>query len=367
MVWLNSNELPPVPSSPSENSSQNGDEARFLSVALPREHANVEFKQNMFVDELGQSLSNQGRDDIFNFTSLPLPLSFPNPILPPDSAYLTAVPPLNDSLAWATCSGDEIPPTFASTTHSEETSFLDLFDIDFDTTLMSLQTSTVPCHDMSGLSGCLAASVFAVEDFEARCICNNRAQLDSILASQKEAIQRCHSMVKCMGCMARRENLVVLVFMAEKIVEACGRIVVLYGSQNVDSTLPSLDSSSTTIALEFLPNNDIQLHHGYGESVATSASSSPKTSLEDTCSVTAASSVTESSWRGLLFGDYEISSSLEWEYLVGLLIFLQLKALLQLLADIKETGSMMLGETQMASLTQAEMRIGELEKELSAS
>lgn len=318
----------------------------------------------MLVDELRQSPSDQGGDDIFNFSFSPLPFVFLNPpITPPDSTHSTAVTSLDDFLASAACSGDEIPPTLPSTTHSEDTS---VFDVSFDTMPMSLQTSAadsaaVSCHHTSGQSSCLAASVFAVEDFEARSICNNRVQLDSILASQKEAIKRCCSMVKCTGCMAKRENLVVLVFMTEKIVEACGRIVVLYGSPNLDNTLPSLDSSSS-MSPESLPNG-ILLHHGHGESLATSTSSSPKMNHEHTCSVTATSSNTSSNWRGLLVGDYEISSSLEWEYLVRLLIFLQLKALLQLLADIKDTGSTILGETQMASLTQAERRIGEFEKD----
>lgn len=155
-----------------------------------------------------------------------------------------------------------------------------------------------------------------------------------------------------------------LVFMTEKIVEACRCIVVLYGWLNLDNTLHSLDPSSST-SLESLPN-DILLHHGHGESLATSTSSSTKMNYEHTCSATATRSNTSSNWRGLLVGDYEISSSLEFEYLVRLLIFLQLKALLQLLVDIKDTGSTILGEKQMLNLIQAERRIGEFEKELSA-
>ena len=73
---------------------------------------------------------------------------------------------------------------------------------------------------------------------------------------------------------------------------------------------------------------------------------------------------TSSDWRQLLLGDYEISSPLEWEHLVRVLIILQLRAVMELLADMKNMGSKVLGETQTASLAQAEIRVGELEKDI---
>ena len=68
---------------------------------------------------------------------------------------------------------------------------------------------------------------------------------------------------------------------------------------------------------------------------------------------------TSSDWQELLLGDYEINSPLEWEHLVWVLIFLQLRAVMELLADMKNMGSKVLRETQTASLAQAEIRIGE--------
>ncbi|GIJ84477.1 hypothetical protein Asppvi_003324 [Aspergillus pseudoviridinutans] len=191
----------------------------------------------------------------------------------------------------------------------------------------SASTASGPCQ-------CLAAIVFAVEDLEASCTAGHRAELDSITAYQKEVITRCRSQLKCSGCMARRETLVLLVFMLEKLVAACGRIVGLYRVKDaqVQVRLPSPSSS--------LVNDN-------GDADADRAD----------CSIS-------TDWRKLLVGDYEISSPQEWEHLVRVLIFLQLRAVMELLADVNSTGGEVLGETLSASLAQAEIRLGELEKDI---
>ena len=79
-------------------------------------------------------------------------------------------------------------------------------------------------------------------------------------------------------------------------------------------------------------------------------------------SITPTRTGTSSDWREILLGDYEVSSLLEWEHLVRVLIGLQLRAVMGLLADIKSKGSSVLGETQTASLAQAEITVGELER-----
>ncbi|KAJ9256025.1 transcriptional regulator family: Fungal Specific TF [Paecilomyces variotii] len=214
-------------------------------------------------------------------------------------------------------------------THPQDPS--NLFDICIPTPA-SLHTSTSTAFP-SGLSGqpcgCLAAVVFAVEQFEASCHAGHRAELDSIVSYQKEAIKCCRAQLKCSSCIARRETLVLLVFMLEKIVAACGLVVGLYRVKDVQ---PHRPSSSLRV------NGDGSLDLGLATSKAD--------------------------WRELLLGDYEISSPLEWEHLVRVLILLQLRAVMELLADVKSMESEVLGETLMASLTQAEIRLGELEKSI---
>jgi hypothetical protein len=74
---------------------------------------------------------------------------------------------------------------------------------------------------------CLPKVVFAVVQFETSASAGNRAELDSVVVHEKEAIKCCRRNIKCSFCMAKRENLVLLVIISEKIVNAYGRIVKL--------------------------------------------------------------------------------------------------------------------------------------------
>ncbi|KAE8389479.1 hypothetical protein BDV23DRAFT_173061 [Aspergillus alliaceus] len=165
---------------------------------------------------------------------------------------------------------------------------------------------------------CLAAVIFAVEDFETSCNTGNRAKLDSIIAYQKKAIKCCRSMINCTSCISQRENFVLLVFITEKIIAASGQVV------GYDRLLEDWDFD-------------------------TSASSSLSSSIKS------ASTGMLSDWRELLLGDYEVSSRLEWEHLVRVLILLQLRAVMELLADMMKVGGDVLG-MQEASLARAERR-----------
>lgn len=332
-----------------------------------------------FLAEFGQQTSYQDGDNIFNLALSPLPFfstilpsTHPEPIQP--AAARTSGNLRSPSLS----SGDEIPRCIPPTDLDSMISIYDsptrqsqdssLFEIGSNATPTSLHASTLvsmafSSQNPSGQScQCLAAVVFAVEEFEASCNSGNRAELDSIVAYQKQAIKCCRSMLKCSSCMAKRENLVLLVFVTEKIVAACGRIVVLYRMKDGDSRAGSLPSS----LLGCLPTD--RLSHRVNvedRDLATSASSSSsKTDCMHSGSIMSTRTGTSSDWRQLLLGDYEISSPLEWEHLVRILIILQLRAVMELLADMKNMGSKVLGETQTASLAQAEIRVGELEKDI---
>ena len=60
-------------------------------------------------------------------------------------------------------------------------------------------------------------------------------------------------MVKCTSCIDKRENLVALVFMTEKIIAACGSIVTLFRGLDLNNTLLSLEASPFTL-LNLLSN-----------------------------------------------------------------------------------------------------------------
>lgn len=332
-----------------------------------------------FLAEFDLQTSDQDRDNIFNLTLSPLP--FFSTILPsthPEPIQAAAGRTSENLLSLPLSSGDEIPhylpPTdldfMISTSDSPTRQSQDscLFEIGSNATPTSFEGSTLvstafSSQNPSGQScQCLAAVVFAVEEFEASCNSGNRAELDSIVAYQKEAIKCCRSMLKCSSCMAKRENLVLLVFVTERIVASCGRIVILYRMKDSDTRAGSAPSS----LLGCLPTDRLSHHVNVEDrDLATSASSSSsKTDRTHSGSIMSTRTGTSSGWRELLLGDYEISSPLEWEHLVRVVIFLQLRAVVELLADMKNMGSKVLGDMQTASLAQAEIKIGELEKDI---
>lgn len=323
-----------------------------------------------FLAEFGQQTSDQDGNDILNLTPSPLPFFSMNlPSTYPESIQPAAARTSENLLSPSLSSGDETPRYLPPTRQSQDSS---LFEFGSNATPSSLHDSTLVSTAFLSQSPsrqscqCLAAVVFAVEEFEASCHSGNRAELDSIVAHQKEAIKCCRSMLNCSSCVAKRENLVLLVFVTEKIVAACGRIVVLYsmkdgGTTRAGSVPSSLLSSLPTDHLSHSVNvEDLDL-----ATSASSSSSSSKTDCTHCGSIMSTRTGTSSSdWQELLLGDYEISSPLEWEHLVRVLIFLQLRAVMELLADMKNMGSTVLGEMQTASLAQAEIRLGELEKHL---
>lgn len=319
-----------------------------------------------FLAEFVQQTSDQDSDNIVNLIHSPLP--FFSTILPsthPEPIQPTASSASRNLLTPSLSSGDEIPYYLPPIRQSQNSS---LFENGSNATSTSLHASTLVSKAFSSQNPsrqscqCLAAVVFAVEELEAGCNSGNRAELDSIVAYQKEAIKCCRSMLKCSNCMAKRENVVLLVFMTEKIVAACGRIVLLYCMKDGDTRVGSVPFS----LLGCLPTD--RLSHRVNVEDRDLAISAPSSSSKTDCShcgsIMSTRTGTSSDWQELLLGDYEISSPLEWKHLVRVLIFLQLRAVMELLADMKNMGSKVLGETQTASLAQAEVRVGELEKEI---
>ncbi|KAL6231727.1 hypothetical protein BDW75DRAFT_219510 [Aspergillus navahoensis] len=128
-------------------------------------------------------------------------------------------------------------------------------------------------------------------------------------------------MINCTSCTSKRENFALLVFITEKIVEVCRQIVVLYSAEN------GTPCTQAAPGLSSLRGYD-RLLEDWDVDTSTSSRSpgSPKP----------ASTTAFPDWRELRLGDYEVSSRLEWEHLVRVLISLQLRSVIELLADMKK-------------------------------
>ena len=331
-----------------------------------------------FLTDYSQRTSEKDGDNIFNLTLSPslscstdLSSMHFEPIQP--VAFMTSKDPLSPPSISGSIPTDYIPPAdldFMSSFYDSPTgqapnspSLEDASDATpsclHATTLVSTlyssqNTSRQPCQ-------CLAAIVFAVEEFEASCNSGNRAELDSILAYQKDAIKCCRSMLQCSSCMAKRENIVLLVFMTEKIVLACGRIVESYRMEDGEARGGPVPSS----LLDRLTTDRLSHRVNFGNhDLSIPAFSPSRTDCTHSRSSTSTRTGTLPGWRELFLGDYEINSPLEWEHLVRVLILLQLRGVMALLADTENMGSEVLGETLTASLAQGKVRVSELEKNI---
>ncbi|KAJ8113432.1 hypothetical protein OPT61_g4435 [Boeremia exigua] len=344
VVSLNSHEPPSVSLFPLEDDPQIAVNGRWMAGELLEGHTSVRSEQATMANQIHQSPGDRDA-----------------PKHSPDQTPPATATSWDEFSAWTTCSGHEISQMAPSIVHSEDCSTV---NTDFNTKPVSSQNSTTGSETSlnqctSAQSSCLTASVLAVEHFEANSMHNT--QLDSILASQKKAVKCCRSMTTCIRCMAKRENLVMLVFMIEKLVKGCGCIVALLGWLEFDNTLPlpgALPSSPVYIASSNAASNN--------KHSDTAAMSTPSATLWNrrTCSAASVDSEPTPTWRNLLIGDYEVNSSVEWEYVVRSLISLQFKALLQLLGEIKIIGGKDLGDAQILSLTQAEIRIKDYERDV---
>ena len=318
-----------------------------------------------FLAEFDQQAKQDG-ENIFNLGFSPSPFFSPAlPNTPAEPTQIGSVTTPDNSLMLPLSSGDDIPPFFTPHRKSQDSSLLD-FDTHTDATLLSSCTGDLQAPTYQNRAGqscqCLAAVVFAVEELESGCNSGNRADLDSIVAYEKEAVNCCRSMLKCGGCGSKRENLVLLVFMAKKIVALCGRIVILYREKNSETR-----ASSVTSLMQGCSPFERPSHSGSVEDWEFSTSLSSTLSNTDSShssSVASVSPVTPLDWQETLLGDYEISSPLEWEHVVRVLIFLQLREVMELLADMKKTGNKILGERQMVSLVQAETQAAQLKKDV---
>lgn len=173
--------------------------------------------------------NNEQRDDLC--TCIILPFSFCSSSIHykrPDPVTRSAIG-TPQALPSPPASGDDTPHQLLPNNQPQDPSF-EMGIIDTESLDVSALASTMYWSQSSfeTTCQCLAEVIFALEKLEASCNSGSRAGLDSIVANQKDVIQLCRTMLKCSSCMAKRENFVLLVFMSERIVVACGRIVTLY-------------------------------------------------------------------------------------------------------------------------------------------
>jgi hypothetical protein len=319
--WQSPEKPPSPPSTDGVCDSEKGNEQEQLLPGLPVESQPGFFDVSSFLDTFGPNRGDQ--DEIFPFFS-------------PSETLLSPAPR----------QGDE--PSYHFSLQDVAVSGIENASLHNCTLVPPPAASSHPCR-------CLAAAALAVEEFETSCNHGNRAELDSIISRQKKAIRCCRSMITCISCTAKRENIVLLIFITEKIVAVCSQVVLLYNTgDSAIETRALLRPSTDTMSSR---DTDFQ-QRSWGLDIHDS-SSAPQ-------SLGSPAATSLPCWRELLVGDYEVSSQLEWEHLMRVLISIQLRAVMDLLANTRRLKSDVLTEVQAASLARSQTSIAKLGSRISA-
>lgn len=313
-------ERPPSPSMDDGTGDSEPVHERELLPALPVESQSNLFDLSVFLDTFTQHRGDQ--DGPFPFFSPPETM-----LSPPAS------------------SGDEGPRGFSPQ---------DGVVAGVENPSLHSRTLAVPPISQPNPCRCLAATALAVEEFETSCNHGNRGELDSIISHQKKAIACCHSMINCTSCSTKRENTILLIFITEKVVAACHQVVLLYNMG--DGTLEAQADLGLSTEMTWLQDPGFQ--PGIWDLDTHGSSSAPE-------SMRSSSTGTSPCWRKLRVGYYEVSSQLEWEQLMCVLISTQLRAVTDLLVNTRRLKSDILTEVQAASLVRCQNSIAKLKPDTS--
>ena len=164
---------------------------------------------------------------------------------------------------------------------------------------------------------CRCCNVIAsmLERLEARNSVVDRSALDKILASQREALNHCNSVLQCTECILRPEYILLLGVVAERLTTSCESIVAQYLSESSEQSLSN--------------------HSAFGRGKC-------KLSKEQ---------------NRIYVGSYGIESVEEWHGLMQFLIALQLRSLVHLLRRMKKAASTGVSAARLPNIGATERRI----------
>lgn len=188
-----------------------------------------------------------------------------------------------------------------------------------ENTLSNVSKALSPPDDSPTRCQCLWTIEVSLEELERKQHIVDPAALDSILALQKKALAGGYSVLDCSTCVSRSEYVLLLGLTTERLVTLCESAVSMYLEE-----VQRRSSSRTS------PDRKYQSRTSSGESIKT------------------------------FLGRYEIESLEEWSSLMRVLIVIQLRNLLTLLAGIKKAALSGTNVTRLPMVQATERRIGVL-------
>ncbi|KAK4866738.1 hypothetical protein LT330_007901 [Penicillium expansum] len=204
---------------------------------------------------------------------------------------------------------------------------------------------------------CLTTAVFLLDELEDSSdpgMHEERKQLDSHLSSFREILSQCESMLQCLQCRHRPENMTVLNLVLERQTSLSDGIVNAYLTLT-SSAAAAAASDSTAFTREKHVVTQSTLAPAEKARITSKATEPP------TPVTTVASPPPER--PEMLLGDYSIAES-EWTTMVRVLILTQLLAFDRLVAQMMRIPSLAQRDSQMKRLRASELRNQRLKRQL---
>ena len=173
-----------------------------------------------------------------------------------------------------------------------------------------------------GACKCLQIILGLLEEFENRASTTETYTMDSLLAYQKEALDHCNHMVRCSVCTTRSDHMMLLGVVSDKLITSYEQAI----NEHTESA-----------------RKRVVHHEGhYGTS-----SSSGEVEGERVKGFA----------RVVFFGAYKIEAATEWEYIIRVLITLQLRQVFELLTRMQHIAKQTSRGPQVSALRMREQRL----------
>ena len=175
---------------------------------------------------------------------------------------------------------------------------------------------------------CLQSILGLLEELENRASTTDAYTMDSALAYHKEALNHCIHMVRCSACTARSDYMMLLGVVSDKLITSYEQII----NENTESAQKGVESNER------------------GSGIASS--SSPSSGVGG-----GAGEAREKLARVVSLGYYQIDGPTEWEYVMRVLILLQVRQVFDLLARMQHIAEETLRGPQVSATRMREQRL----------
>ena len=203
-------------------------------------------------------------------------------------------------------------------------------DRNFGTQALSHQfETTINGHTLNqGKCECLQTTLRLLEEFENRATTTDSSNLDSVLSKQQSALNNCLRMARCVSCAARSDYMILLGVVSDKLITSYEQVVMDKDAKLHAGTDNRDDQEGGKMACSVVSSGPI-------------SAAAPDTRRK--CAIS--------------FGCYQVDGTTEWEFVVKVLIVLQLRQVFILLAHMQSIAEGTSRDQHVSALRMRKQRL----------